>query len=394
MSKYFNDMANEGHYGITVQQYLNNRSFISKDKVYVDFCSTNYLGLDYREELFTASNDFLRQWGTLTQWSRLEAECHIFSDLEKTIGTHIGYSKILLSHTISNGCTSTIPSVVGRSALLICDKFLHPVVITGCKLAGLKSARIVKFDVEDLNELETILKNNGSIQNKFIFTDGVHSLARYIAPINELQYLCEKYQSWLFIDDAHGFGVFGENPSTEHLWGNKGNGVIKYCNGNNKRTFYTSSFGKAFCTHTAFMAIPEEYENNVSHHSEQFIYSAPVSPSLIGMAQAALTINAQQGDAIRNDLRTKTSLFLTGLEQLGIKHQSINYHPSIHVICGNSERVKRWNTILLENGIFSGIRIFPLTPKNECGFRFAITASNTNQQIEHALTALAECTTV
>ena len=74
--------------------------------------------------MFLASDNFLRKWGSLTQWGRLEADCHIFRDLESSIGEMIGYSRVLLSHTISNGCTSSIPAITGRNALLICDTYV------------------------------------------------------------------------------------------------------------------------------------------------------------------------------------------------------------------------------------------------------------------------------
>lgn len=391
MSKYFQEMVNNHLFGVPVQQYLNNRTFLSSNKQYIDFCSTNYLGIDYREELFAESANYLKQWGSLTQWSRLEADCIIFKTLEKIIGSFVGSSKVLLSHTISNGCTSNIPAIVGKNALMICDKFLHPIVKTGCELASLKKSKIVKFDVEDLNGLETILKESGSFKQTFIFVDGVHSLVRYIAPVKDLQYLVEKYNSWLFIDDAHGFGILGENPSTTNPWGSKGNGVVKYCGGNYNRTFYTSSFGKAFCTHTAFTTIPEEYPTDIHLLSDQYIYSAPLSPSLIGMVHAALNINAQEGETIRNDLRSKIEYFIKGLSELGVDYHSVNHHPAIHVICGDSKKVYEWQERLLKYGIFTGIRVFPLTPKNECGFRFAITAANTYEQINIALRALEEC---
>jgi 8-amino-7-oxononanoate synthase len=373
MSKYFQEMTSNNLYAIDVEHYFHDRTFSSCGKIFSDFCSTNYLGIDYREELFTASADFLRQWGSLTQWARLEADCNIFMQLESTIADMLGYSKVLLSHTISNSCTSNIPTIVGRNALMICDTYLHPVVKTGCKLASLKS-RVVKFDVNNLNHLEGILKENQYVERKFIFVDGVHSLGRYIAPITELQYLCKKYNSWLFVDDAHGFGILGENSSPSNPWGSGGGGVIKFSGGNSHRTFYTSSFGKAFCTHTAFMAIPDEYENNIAIDADHYIYSAPVSPSLVGMVHAALKINTQSGDEIRQDLHAKIRYFIEGLAKLN-----------------KIDNVYRWNSILFEHGVFAGIRVFPLTPKNESGFRFAITATNTYEQLDNALKALSLC---
>lgn len=273
----------------------------------------------------------------------------------------------------------------------ICDTYLHPVVKTGCKLASLKNSEIRKFDIHNLDQLESILKENSAIKRKVIFVDGVHSLARYIAPVKEIQYLCRKYESWLFIDDAHGFGIFGENPDAENPWGHGGKGIIKFAGADNCRTFYTSSFGKAFCTHTAFMAIPEEYEKPIAVEADQYIYSAPVSPALIGMAMAALAINETSGEKIRKNLRAKIRYFIKGLTSLGLPYQSVNDHPAIQVICGKVEDIYRWNAILMEQGIFAGIRVFPLTPKNESGFRFAITALNTQEQIDRALEALAFC---
>ncbi len=198
----------------------------------------------------------------------------------------------------------------------------------------------------------------------------------------------------MFVDDAHGFGIFGDNPDSANEWGSGGGGVIKHCHGNNQRTFYTSSFGKAFCSQTAFTGIPEQFNEEIYHDSDQFVYSGPVSPSLVGMVNAALKINMDSGDAIRQDIYQKVNYFLKGLDQINIQYRSVNRHPAIHVISGDKKSVYDWNRILLENGIFAGIRVFPLTVKNENGFRFAITASNTYQQLDAALQALLLCTKI
>jgi len=394
MSNYIEEMAENKLYRIPVQKYLDARTFISSEKTLIDFCSTNYLSIDYRPELIKQSTDYLTQWGSLSQWSRLEADCALFVELEQAIGKLIGYSSVLLSHTISHGCTSNIPAIVGRNALMLCDKYLHPVVRTGCKLASLKNSMITRFDVNDLDHLESLLLENKTIKKKFIFVDGVHSLARYIAPVRDLQYLCEKHHAWLYIDDAHGFGVLGESPTSETPWGSGGGGVIQYQGGNNHRTFYTSSFGKAFCTHTAFTGIASEFDKEIYHDSEQFVYSAPVSASLVGMVNAALKINEEEGDSIRKNIYDKVNYFLQGLDSLHINYQSIHSHPAIHVISGNVGSVYAWNDVLIKNGIFAGIRVFPLTAKNENGFRFSITAANTYEQLDAAVDALSLCKTI
>jgi 8-amino-7-oxononanoate synthase len=392
MANYIEEISQNKLYRIPVQKYLSERTFISAEKKFIDFCSTNYLSIDYRQELMDASSAYLKEWGTLTQWSRMEADCSIYANLEKEIGDLIGYQKVLLTHTISSGCTSHIPVIVGRNALMLCDKYLHPVVRTGCKLASLKNSTIMKFNVEDLSHLESLLIKNKDIKRKFIFVDGVHSLARYMAPVKELQFLCEKYQAWLYIDDAHGFGILGKNPSETNEWGFGGGGLIKHCNANDHRTFYTSSFGKAFCTHTAFTGIPEEFEEDIHSHAEQFLYSGPVSPAMVGMVHAALKINSEAGDEIRNDIYQKVKYFLKGLDDIHVQYQSVHHHPAIHVISGNVASVYVWNKVLIDHGIFSGIRVFPLTAKNENGFRFAITAANTYEQLDAALQALFLCT--
>ena len=94
MSRYFHEMTTQNLYGINVQHYFQDRTFTSSGKIFADFCSTNYLGIDYREELITNSTAFLRQWGSLTQWARLEADCNIYTQLESIIAEMLGYQDI------------------------------------------------------------------------------------------------------------------------------------------------------------------------------------------------------------------------------------------------------------------------------------------------------------
>ena len=380
----------ENYYRIKVEKYLADRRFLSSGNIYEDFSSTNYLGIDYHPQIIESPQQYLKEWGSLTQWSRMEADCEIFTLLENRISQFLGCHKVLLSPTISSGCTSHIPNLFKRGAYFFSDRFLHPVVKTGTQLAKAYGAKLKKFDITDLSDLEDSLKQAGN-NDKCIFVDGVHSLGRYLAPVNDLQYLCDKYNAWLFIDDAHGFGILGEIPSQNSLWGMNGNGIINYLNASWSRTFYTSSFGKAFCTHTAFTSIPEEYPNDLAAKSDQFLYSAPISPALVAMAHAALDINENIGVSLRAKLLNLVRYFIAGLNDLDIDYTNVASHPVIYIVSGSVERTKIWHQYLLKRGIFSGLRVFPLTPRNQCGFRFSITATNSKTQIDNVLNVLSEC---
>src|SRR5579871_1632635 len=104
-------------FNLPVQHYFSNREFISHNELYIDFCSTNYLGFDFEESLALLGAAYVKEWGTLTQWSRMEADCHLFTKLEQKIANFIGANQVMLGHTITSLNYSHIPGIIKKGVI-------------------------------------------------------------------------------------------------------------------------------------------------------------------------------------------------------------------------------------------------------------------------------------
>jgi len=349
----------------------------------IDYCTTNYLGFDFHPRMHEIGAQFQREWGSLTGWSRLEADPKIYSDLEARISKFIGVKETILSHTITITNFSVMSAIAGKGVIFT-DGKVHSVVYEAARLARDHGASLVRFAHQDLSDLEAKLATAGKDQTKVIAVDGVYSISTEQAPIKELQRLAEKYQAWLYVDDAHGFGVLG-TPSPQNPYGNGGQGVVAHHGGDYKRTFYVSSFGKAFCTHTAFITIPDDYKEPLREKCMQYIYSAPMTPYVIGMVNAAMDLNESEGDKRRLELSHLCTDFVTGLRGQGLEVLNEAGFPVVFWKIGHQSQTIEVAKQLLAGGVMAGLRAYPVVPESECGFRFGLTALHTAAQIQKTI---------
>lgn len=368
-------------------QSWSGREFKTASRSFVDFASTNYLGFDFDPLMHKRGTEYVQKWGSIAGWSRLEVDPEIYRSLESRLCKFLGAENILLSHTITITNFSTIP-VVAEKGIIFADSIVHTVVWEACRLARDHGAKLLKFQHQNLQNLEDLLKQNKDVHPKIIAVDGVYSISTEIAPVRELLELCRRYDAYLYIDDAHGFGVLGETPTAKNPLGLKGNGVVNFASADWDRIFYVSSFGKAFCTYTAFSTIPPEFKSDLSALSMQNIFSAPPLPYVLGTVEAALDLNEQRGDQARAKILSLTKRLVDGLRSLGCNVTNEIYQPVVFLEVGTVDQLRDFARLLWDAGFVAGVRAFPLVPADECGLRFATSALHDEKHIDSLLNAV------
>lgn len=368
------------------------RKVWSRGNQFIDFVSTNYLGLDFSKEMHHKGLQYVESWGSLCGWSRMEISPEMYRKMEHKIAQHLGANEVILSQTITITNFSCIP-YIAKKGVIFADWIVHTVVWEACRLARDHGAKIERFRHQDMNDLEQLLKKYPKNMEKLIAVDGVYSISTEVAPILDLQYLAEKYNAWIYIDDAHGYGILGNKPCEEFPVGRGGNGVVNFSGGKLNRVFYVSSFGKAFCSQVAFISLPFEYKQNLRANCTQYLFSAPVNPYTFGQVDAALEINEQTGDRTRNEIVKKVKLFTQQLASANIKYLNHFSQPVVYIPVGDIDHFLKAAKFLLQNGILPGFRGYPLVTKDQCGFRFAITAQHSEQDILTAANILKSCLT-
>ncbi len=368
---------------------LHGREIVTPGGQLIDYCTTNYLGFDFNPHLHEVGSRYAKDWGSLTGWSRLEADPSIYSDTEKRISKFLGVRETILSHTITI-TNFSVMSAIAKKGTIFADSKVHSVVYEAARLARDHGAKLVRFEHQSVADLEKKLRAHvDDGQPKLIAVDGVYSISTEQAPILELQRLCREYGAWLYVDDAHGFGVLGAKADG-HPYGTGGQGIVAHHGGDYSRTFYVSSFGKAFCTHTAFITIPDLYDEPLREQCMQYIYSAPMTPYVIGMVNGALDLNESIGDAERTKLAHVCRAFVNGLESRNLEAYNEDCFPVVFWKVGTQESVIDLAKKLIEGGVLAGLRAYPVVPASECGFRFGLTSLHSIDQVERTLAVIAK----
>jgi 8-amino-7-oxononanoate synthase len=367
----------------------NGREFVSDGRRYIDFASTNYLGFDFDPLMHERGTEYAAKWGSISGWSRLEVDPEIYLGLEARLARLLGCAKVQLSHTITITNFSIIPAIIGKG-VIFCDEKVHTVVWEACRLARDHGAQICRFRHQDTEHLEQLLRAHQGATQKLIAVDGVYSISTALSPVAELERLAREYDAWLIVDDAHGFGILGEDPSPDNPYGSRGNGIARRSGSDYSRTFYVSSFGKAFCTYTAFVTIPTAFTLDLRTVSTQYIFSAPPNPYIIGTVDAALDLNERRGDLERRKIRELVSYFVEGLCGLGLTVQNELLQPVVYVEIGSLEELIRASKQLWDRGVVAGLRAYPLVPENACGLRFALSSLHERRHVDAALNILSD----
>src|ERR671925_1373830 len=197
------------------------------DRWLADFASCNYLGFDLEREIIDAIPAYVQKWGTHPSWSRLLGSPVLYSEIEERLTDLLGAEHTLVLPTITLIHMSVIPVLAGSGTIYV-ESRAHKTIYEGCQLAGARGATVKRFEFEDADDLERLLKEGGPMP-RLICVDGVNSMTGNAIDLPAFARLAREYDALLYVDDAHGFGVIGERSPLELCdWGSLGNSIVKY----------------------------------------------------------------------------------------------------------------------------------------------------------------------
>jgi 8-amino-7-oxononanoate synthase len=353
-----------------------------------DFASCNYLGLDLRPEVMDAIAPAVRKWGTHPSWARMAASPELYEQLEARLADLLGAEDTLVLPTISLIAIGLIPAVAGKGGVVFADKFVHKVNHDGCRLARDMGAQLVSFIHGDLDALETQLKQHADAPTRLIVVDGILSTTGRTPDIPRLAALARQYRAILYIDDAHGFGVIGENPSAQSPYGWRGNGVVRYFGLGYDNILYVSGMSKAYSSLAAFIACPRKLKPYLKCNVTAYLVSGPIPTASLATALAGLELNDREGDRWREQLAGYTGGILDAYRRLGIPTDNDNRFPIVSAYVGSAENVARGGQLLFEEGIYLTLQGYPLVPRDRGVLRATPTTANTPEQVDHLIAVM------
>src|SRR5438093_2380453 len=361
------------------------------DKWLADFASCNCLGVDLEREIIEAVPAYLDKWGTHPSWSRLLGSPVLYSQIEERLAALVGAEDTLVLPTITLIHMSVIPVLAGSGTIYV-ESRAHKTIYEGCQLAGARGATVKRFQFEDADDLERLLKAGGAMP-RLICVDGVNSMTGNAIDLTRFARLAREYDALLYVDDAHGFGVIGERSDDElSPFGKRGNSIVKHVGETYDHVVVVAGLSKAYSSLAAFLTCPPELKRLLKTAAPPYLYSGPSPVAALATVLTGLEVNDRRGDAIRADLWRKTNLVLDHLDHLGVYTPNHSGFPIVEVPLARHEDIDAVGRFLFENGIYVTLAAYPLVPRDEVGFRVQVTAANTDAEIENLLDVLSRLT--
>jgi 8-amino-7-oxononanoate synthase len=339
------------------------------------FCSNDYLGLARHPEVIAAACQGAMQYGVGAGASHLiSGHSRAHHELEEALARFTGYPRALLFSTGYMANAGVVMALAGRNAAIFADKLNH---------ASLNDAALVsramfkRYPHLDLITLKRQLAASRA-KRKLVITDAVFSMDGDIAPVARLLALCEKYDAWLVLDDAHGFGVLGPG----------GKGTQAHFDLRSPRIIYMATLGKAAGVFGAFVAAEAEVIETLIQHARSYIYTTAAPPLLSCALLKSLEL-IESEEWRRKKLIQLTIALKQELRPLRWKLLPSDT-PIQPLIVGDNDKALQVSEALRERGILVPAIRPPTVPRGGSRLRISLSAAHDVEDVARLGAALRE----
>lgn len=344
---------------------------------FVNFCSNDYLGLANHPEVVAALKQGADLYGAGSGASHLvighQAPHH---QLEEALAAFCGRERALLFSTGYMANVGVINALLGRQDHVLEDRLNHASLLDGGLLS---QARFQRYAHNDVAALEKKLQaiNQGKC---LVVTDGVFSMDGDKAPLKSLADACLAHQAWLMVDDAHGFGVIGE----------QGAGLVSEADLSSREVpVLVGTLGKAFGTAGAFVAGDDELIEACIQWGRTYIYTTGMPPAIAYATLTSLRL-VQEEQWRRSRLQYLIEQFRREAKALGL--QLMDSHTPIQpVVLGKPEVALAYQQSLKEKGLLISAIRPPTVPAGTSRLRITFSAEHSDAHLDQLMSALKQC---
>ncbi|MBI4808373.1 MAG: 8-amino-7-oxononanoate synthase [Nitrosomonadales bacterium] len=342
---------------------------------YLAFCSNDYLGLASHPQLVSALQEGAQHWGVGAGAAHLvSGHFAPHHQLEQRLAAFVGKPAGLLFSTGYMANLGVVQALAGKGDTVFADKLNHASLNDAMLLSRAETKR---YRHGDMARLAQLLQQTVS-GRKLVITDAVFSMDGDIAPLRELLALCEQHDAWLYVDDAHGFGVLGE----------QGRGSLAHFGIASPRIIHMATLGKAAGVSGAFVAAEQAVVDTLVNHAHSYVYTTATPPALsVAMLQSLQLI--AKGDALRAHLKQLVMQLRNGLTEL--PWQLMPSDTAIQpLLIGDNQQALRLSEGLRERGIWVAAIRPPTVPQGTARLRITLSAAHSAADVEQLVGALHE----
>jgi len=339
------------------------------------FCSNDYLGLAAHPKIVAAMQEGADLYGVGSGASHLisghsRAHALLEDRLAEFVAPHLVNAKALYfctGYMANLAVLAGLAAVSGKETELFSESLNHASLIDGAKLSR---AKLHVYPHGDVTSLRNLLQAS-SAATKVVVSDSVFSMDGNLAPVPELLALCEEFNAWLVIDDAHGFGALGAN----------GRGVLEHFNLRSPNLVYMGTLGKSAGVGGAFVAAHADVIEWLVNKARPYIYTTAAPPALAHTLLTSLAIiQGEEGRARRAHLQALIAQLRRDLKLKRWTLMPSDTAVQPIVIGDNAESLKAAAT-LYEQGFWVPAIRPPTVPVGTARLRITLSAAHTAEDL-------------
>ena len=340
----------------------------------LNFCANNYLGLANNPDIIAAAKGALDDHGFGMASVRFICGTQdLHKNLEAQISEFFGTDDTILYTSCFDANGGLFETLLGLEDAVISDSLNHASIIDGIRLCKAQRFRYANSDMEDL---ESKLQEAQGARLRLIATDGVFSMDGFIAKLDEITTLAEKYDAMVMVDDAHATGFVGKT----------GRGSAEHCNVMNKVDVWTSTLGKALGGASGgFTTGRQEIIDLLRQRSRPYLFSNTVAPAIVAASLKVFHILSATTE-LRDKLEANTEYFRKKITDAGFDIKP-GVHPIVPIMLYDAVLAQTMAADLLDEGIYVIGFFFPVVPKGEARIRVQISAGMEKKHLDQAIAA-------
>ena len=340
----------------------------------LNFCANNYLGLSSHPKVIDAAKAAIDRYGFgLSSVRFICGTQDAHKTLEAKVSAFLGTDDAILYSSCFDANGGLFETLLGEDDAIISDALNHASIIDGVRLCKAERHRYANGNMA---ELESALDKTRGKRLRMIATDGVFSMDGYVAKLEQICDLADKYEAMVMVDDSHATGFVGKT----------GRGTPEHCGVMKRVDVITSTLGKALGGAAGgFTTGKQEIIDLLRQRSRPYLFSNTVAPAIVGASIAVLDLLTSSTE-LRDRLMENAKRFREGMTAAGFTIKE-GFHPIVPIMLGDAKKAQELSAAMLEEGIYVIGFFFPVVPKGEARIRVQLSAAHTTEQVDRAILA-------
>lgn len=349
-------------------------SVVVNGKEVIIFCANNYLGLSSHPKVIEGAKKALDSHGYGMSSVRFICGTQdIHKTLEKKIADFLGTEDTILYAAAFDANGGVFEPLFDEQDAIISDELNHASIIDGVRLCKAQRYRYKNCDMADLEEQ---LKKAQAQRHRIIVTDGVFSMDGFVAPLDKICDLADKYNALVMVDESHATGFIGKT----------GRGSVELRNAIKRVDIITGTLGKALGgAMGGFTTGPKEVIEILRQRSRPYLFSNSLAPSIVGASIAVFDMLSETTE-LRDKLEWNVNYFKEGIRKIGLEFKD-GESAIVPVMLYDAKLSQQFANKLLEEGIYVIGFFFPVVPKDKARIRVQLSAAHTKEHLDKALKA-------